>query len=128
MRDKNVQEKSLVPVNNSKFSKIKNFFMKLFKREEFQQYVEKNNNEVEENISNPILSNFKDEIKIEEKKPNIKLLKMKNDLMFEKIIEEDLCEQELTELRELLTKEIEQRNVSINNYKNKILNIRKKLA
>ncbi len=128
MRDKNVQEKSLVPVNNSIFSKIKNFFMKLFKREEFQQYVEKNNNEVEENISNPILSNFKDEIKIEEKKPNIKLLKMKNDLMFEKIIEEDLCEQELTELRELLTKEIEQRNVSINNYKNKILNIRKKLA
>lgn len=128
MRDRNAQEKSLVPVNNSIFGKIKKFFMKLFKKEEAQQFAVENNTETEENILNPILTNFKSEIKIEEKKPNIRLLKMKSDLMYGKIIEEDLCEQELTELRELLTKEIEQKNISINNYKNKILNIRKKLA
>lgn len=128
MRDNNAKEKSLVPVNNSIFSKVKNFFMKLFKKEEFQQYVEEKNNKSKENIINPILTNFKSEINIEEKKPNIKLIEMKNDLMSGKIIEEDLCEQELTELRELLTREIEQKKISINNYKNKILNIRKKLA
>lgn len=128
MIDKNTQEKSLIQVNNSIFSKIKNFFMNLFKKKEIQQYVEESNTENEENIPNPILSDFRNEIKIEEKKPNIKLLKMKNDLMFGKITEEDLCEQELTELRELLTEEIEQKNISINNYKNKILNIRKQLA
>lgn len=128
MIDKNAQEKSLMKVNNSIFSKIKNFFMNLFKKKEFQQYAEESNTKNEENIPNPILSNFRNEIKIEEKKPNIKLLKMKNDLMTGKIVEEDLCEQELTELRELLTEEIEQKNISINNYRNKILNIRKQLA
>lgn len=128
MIDKNTQEKSLMKVNNSIFSKIKNFFMNFFKKKEFQQYVEKSNTKNEEKTPNPILSNFRNEIEIEEKKPNIKLLKMKNDLMSGKIIEEDLCEQELTELRELLTAEIEQKNSSINNYKNKILNIRKQLA
>lgn len=128
MIDKNTQEKSLMKVNNSIFSKIKKFFINLFKKKDFQQYVEESNTKNEEKIPNPILSNFRNEIKIEEKKPNIKLLKMKNDLMTGKIVEEDLCEQELTELRELLTEEIEQKSISINNYKNKILNIRKQLA
>lgn len=127
MRDKNTQEKSLMKVNNSIFSKIKNFFMNIFKKKEIQQYVEERNTK-NEDIPNPILSNFSNEMKIEEKKPNIKLLKMKNDLMSGKIIDEDLCEQELTELKGLLTEEIEQKNISINNYKNKILNIRKQLA
>lgn len=122
------QEKGLITTNNSIFSKIKNFFKNLFKREKVQQYVEESNDKNEENITNPIVNNLRNEIKIEEKKPNIRLLKMKNDLMFGKIIEEDLCEQELAELRELLTEEIEKKNISINNYKNKILNIRKKLA
>lgn len=128
MIDKNTQEKGLIPVNNNIFLKIKNFFMSLFKKKEIQQCVEENHDEIDKNISNPILNNFRNEVKIEAKKPNIRLLKMKNDLMSGKLIEEDLCEQELAELRELLTEEIEQKKISINNYKNKILNIRKQLT
>ena len=52
---------------------------------------------------------------------------MQKDLETGSIIEEDLCEQELQELRELYLQQIEEKKLSIQNYKNKILKIREQL-
>ena len=128
MIDKNTNEKSLTIIKENIFSKIKNFFVNLFKRKEEYQYNQNIIEEQEENLSSIPESNFRKEVKVEEKIVNIKLLKMKDDLVFGKIKEEDLPEQERKELREYLLEEIEKKKISINEYRNKIMNIRKQLA
>ena len=53
---------------------------------------------------------------------------MSKDLESGKIIEEDLCEQELQELREFYLDQIQEKKQSIENYKNRIMRIKAQLA
>lgn len=121
-----MDEKSLVKVDNNIFSKIKLFFRNLFiinKTEDnivIENIIEEKNNSIKEN-------NFTGNIKLLEKKPNLRLQKMSKDLESGKIIEEDLCEQELQELREFYLQQIEEKKESIENYKNKIIRIKAQL-
>lgn len=124
--NKNTYEKSLVKLDNSIIGKIKLFFKNLFKSNIQESTVNENiieekNNTIEEN-------NFVNSIKIQENKQNLRLKKMSKDLESGKIIEEDLCEQELQELREFYLQQIEEKKQTIEDYKNKILKIRKQLA
>ena len=121
-----MDEKSLVKVDNNIFSKIKLFFRNLFKINKtedntvIENIIEEKNNSIKEN-------NFTSNIKLLEKKPNLRLQKMSKDLESGKIIEEDLCEQELRELREFYLQQIEEKKQSIENYKNKIIRIKAQL-
>lgn len=122
--NKDTCEKALAKVDNSILSKIKLFFKNLFKSnikeriisEDIIQEQEKNDT-IEEN-------DFINNIKIQENKQNIRLKKMSKDLESGKIIEEDLCEQELQELREFYLQQIEEKKKSIENYKNRIIRIK----
>ena len=121
-----MDEKSLVKVDNNIFSKIKLFFRNLFKINKtedntvIENIIEEKNNSIKEN-------NFTSNIKLLEKKPNLRLQKMSKDLESGKIIEEDLCEQELQELRAFYLQQIEEKKQSIENYKNKIIRIKAQL-
>lgn len=122
---KNTYEKSLVKVNI--FDRIKLFFRNLFKNSTLEEdiitenVIEEKNNLVKEN-------NFINNIKLSEKKLNLRLQKMSKDLESGKIIEEDLCEQELQELREFYQQQIEEKKDLIENYKNRIIKIKSQLV
>lgn len=126
--NKNTYEKSLVKVDNSIFGRIKLFFKNLFKSNIQESMINENiiveqekNNTIEEN-------NFVNNIKVQENKQNLRLKKMSKDLESGQIIEEDLCEQELQELREFYLQQIEEKKQSIENYKNRIIRIKAQLA
>lgn len=122
---KNTYEKSLVKVNI--FGRIKLFFRNLFKNSKLEEgiitenVIEEKNNLVKEN-------NFINNIKLSEKKLNLRLQKMSKDLESGKIIEEDLCEQELQELREFYQQQIEEKKDLIENYKKRIIKIKSQLV
>ena len=86
-----------------------------------ENVIEEKNNLVKEN-------NFINNIKLSEKKLNLRLQKMSKDLESGKIIEEDLCEQELQELREFYQQQIEEKKDLIENYKNRIIKIKSQLV
>lgn len=123
----NTYEKSLAKVNNSIIGKIKNFFRNFFNKNKknecytTQTIIEENNTQInKENLYNSI--------KINTSKLNLRLEKMSKDLENGEIIEEDLCEQELQELREYYLDKIQEKRQSIENYKNKIIHIKSQLA
>lgn len=121
--NKNTYEKSLVKVDNSIFSRIKLLFKNLFKSNIQECII------VEKEKSNTIEENkFENNIKIQENKQNLRLRKMSKDLESGQIIEEDLCEQKLQELREFYLQQIEEKKQSIENYKNKIVKIKAQLV
>ena len=127
--NENTYEKSLVKIDNNIFSKIKMFFRNLLKNNNTQEKIVNQNILEEQKESNPILkTNFINNIKIQEKKVNLRLKKMQKDLENGNIMEEDLCEQELQELRELYLQQIEEKKQSIENYKNRILKIKAQLS
>lgn len=126
--NKNTYEKSLIKVDNSIFGRIKLFFKNLFKSN-IQEGTINENIIVEQEKSNTIEeNNFVNNIKIQENKQNLRLKKMSKDLESGKIIEEDLCELELQELREFYLQQIEEKKQSIENYKNRIVRIKTQLA
>lgn len=115
---KNTYEKSLVKVNI--FGRIKLFFRNLFKNSTLEEDI----------ITEKVIEekNFINNIKLSEKKLNLRLQKMSKDLESGKIIEEDLCEQELQELREFYQQQIEAKKDLIENYKNRIIKIKSQLV
>ena len=123
----NTYEKSLAKVDKSIFGKIKKFFRNLFnknKQEEnftTQNVIRKSNIQVDKD-------NLVSSIKIITPKLNLRLEKMSKDLENGEIIEEDLCEQELQELRKYYLQKIEEKKQSIENYKNKIIQIKGRMA
>ena len=126
--NKNTYEKSLVKVDNRILGRIKLFFKNLFKSNIQESMINKNII-VEQEKSNTIEeNNFVNNIKVQENKQNLRLKKMSKDLESGKIIEEDLCEQELQELREFYLQQIEEKKQSIENYKNRIIRIKAQLA
>lgn len=123
----NTYEKSLAKVDNSIFGRIKFFFRKLFNKNKLEENIITENVIEEKNIQVD-KSNCINNIKIPVKKPNLRLQKMSKDLESGKIIEEDLCEQELQELREFYLDQIQEKKQSIENYKNRIMRIKAQLA
>jgi len=123
----NSYEKSLVKVNNSIFAKIKLFFRNLFiKNKQEEKNVVQNFTEEKDNQN--YKDNFVNNMRISEEKANLRLQKMSKDLESGKIIEEDLCEQELQELRNFYLDRIKEKKQSIDNYKNKIIRVKAQLT
>ena len=70
---------------------------------------------------------FIENIIIPDKEIDSRLKKMQKYFENGVIIEEDLCEPELNELRELYMQQIKEKKQSIENYKNKIMKVREQL-
>lgn len=126
--NKNTYEKSLEKVDNSIFGKIKLFFRNLFQNNIQESTINENIITEEQDKNNIEEKNFVNNIKIQENKKNLRLQKMSKDLESGEIIEEDLCEQELKELREFYLQQIEEKKQSIENYKDRIIQMKKQLA
>ena len=109
---------SLTPVNESIFTKIKNFFKNLFG----QQTIENTDNKVEnqEEIKNSI---FTENIRIEETEEQ-KLVRLQKLVREKRISEKDLSVEEREKLRKLYNSQIEDLRKSILQKRNKIMNIK----
>ena len=123
----NTYEKSLTEVDNSMLGRIKKFFRRLFNKNKLEENITTTNVIQDKNIQVDKID-FINNMKIPVKKPNISLLKMSKDLESGKIIEEDLCEQELQELRNFYLEQIKEKKQYIENYKNKIKRIKEQLT
>lgn len=129
-----MKERNLLMVKQeSIFTKIKNFILKLFgknKQELIEAPTMVENNSTEKN------SDFMNSIKIEKDADMEKLLLIQkqieeNDNLTEKFIEEvtqDLTKQQKIKLEELYKEQIKELEDKLENYKKKIINVRKKLA
>lgn len=124
----NPYEKSLTRVDNNIFGKIKKFLKNLFRSDLQAKAVSENI--IKEQEENNIIEDrsFINNVKIQENKQNLKLTKLSKDLETGKIIEEDLCEQELQELRNFYLQQIEEKKQIIENYKNRIVKIKTQLT
>lgn len=123
----NPYDKSLTKIEKSIFANVKIFFRNLF----YKNKQKENNiteNIIEEKNIQVDKGNFINDIKISVKKTNMRLQKMSKDLESGKIIEEDLCEQELQELRVFYLEKIQEKKQSIDNYKNRIIRIKAQLT
>lgn len=109
---------SLTPVNESIFTKIKNFFKNLFG----QQTIENTDNTVEnqEEIKNSI---FTENIRIEETEEQ-KLVRLQKLVREKRISEKDLSVEERENLRKLYNSQIEDLRKSILQKRNKIMKIK----
>lgn len=109
---------SLTPVNESIFTKIKNFFKNLFG----QQTIENADNTVEnqEEIKNSI---FTENIRIEETEEQ-KLVRLQKLVREKRISEKDLSVEERENLRKLYNSQIEDLRKSILQKRNKIMKIK----
>lgn len=122
--NENKHENSLTMYNQNIFEKIKMFFFKLLKSNVQSENIAQNTQITSEKET----QNFIEGIRISEKKINSRLQKMQRDFENGVIIEEDLCEPELKELRELYMQQIEEKKQSIENYKNRIVKVKAELT
>lgn len=124
----NKAKKELLVVNeNSIFYKIKTFFRRIFfnnRNVEIKQEVQ----EIKLPDSSNKKSSFAEEIKIKENKKLKELLYLQKLFKMGRIKEKDLSKQERIELEKLYIHQNYELKKSINNYKNKIIAIRTKLA
>ena len=110
-----------LPMVNNKvniFERIKCFIKKIFNRHN----IEENYSEEEKEVM--VNKNFKEEIKIQDNE----LLKLQE--KFEKglITEEELTEEEITQLEELYNSQIKMLSDKFEMYKKKIITIKKELS
>ena len=101
--------------------KIKNFFKNLFGLNS-QKYLESPKNETLQN------NDFQEQIKIVPDEEKEKALKLQNDYKSGVVEEEDLSEKEFDILSNLYESQIKETKRSIENYRQKILNIQNKLT
>lgn len=121
------KEELLVVNENSIFYKIKTFFRRIFfnnRNVEIKQEVQ----EIKLPDSSNKKSSFVEEIKIKENKKIKELLYLQKLFKMGRIKEKDLSKQERIELEKLYIHQNYELKKSINNYKNKIIAIRTKLA
>ncbi len=116
-------ENSLTTYNKNIFEKIRMFFKNLVEHNKQSQ----NTIQMRKRTSASETQDFIENIKIPESRVNAEVQKMKNDFENGLIIEEDLCEAELKQLRELYIKQIEEKKQSIENYKNRIMKVKAQL-
>lgn len=114
---------SLIPVNESIFTKIKNFFKNLFGQQTIEDYKIKNTDNIIENQEEIKNSIFAESIKIEETEEQ-KLLRLQKLIREKRISENDLSVEEREKLRKLYNSQIEDLRKSILQKRNKIMKIR----
>lgn len=110
---------SLIPVNESIFTKIKNFFKNLFGQQTIEDYKIENTDDIVENQEEIKNSIFAESIKVEETEEQ-KLLRLQKLIREKRISENDLSVEEREKLRNLY-------NSQINNLRNSILQKRNKI-
>lgn len=110
---------SLIPVNESIFTKIKNFFKNLFGQQTIENYEIENTENIVEDQQEVKNSIFAESIKVEETEEQ-KLLRLQRLIREKRISENDLSVEEKQKLRNLY-------NSQINNLKNSILQKRNKI-
>lgn len=128
----NSNEKSLQVIEKEGiFVKIINFFKKILVKDKASYIV--SNNDTNRNQDNK--NSFYKSIKLDEDPDIAKLLKIQDELERRGInvknafeLTKDLSEEQKQKLETLYTDQIRDFELSIQNYKNKIISIRKKLA
>lgn len=128
----NFNENSLQLVNNKNIlTKILNFFKKISWKNKSSYIISNNNMSNKTNNKN----SFYNSIKFEEDLDREKLLKIQEELEKRGInkqnafnLTKDLSEKQKQKLEELYKEQIHELETNIENYKNKITDIRKKLA
>ena len=114
---------SLIPVNESIFSKIKSFFKKIFGQQTIKDYKIDNTDNMIENQEEIRNLNFTENIKIEETEEQ-KLMRLQKLVREKRISENDLSEEEIEKLRKLYNSQIENLRKSILQKRNKIVKIK----
>ena len=97
---------SLIPVNESIFTKIKNFFKNLFGQQTIENYEIENTENIVENQQEVKNSIFAENIKVEETE-NQKLLRLQRLIREKRISEVDLSVEEKSKLRKLYNSQID---------------------
>ena len=120
-----MDNKSLMVSNEGIFAKIKNFFKKLFHKDEFVSVKE---NIVSDYKNEDIKPSFADAIKIPEVNEKSEVLKMQKDYEKGKIREEDMTSEQIKKIESLYEEQIIKLRNDYDGYKPKIINTRKKLA
>lgn len=107
------------------FEKIKSFFMNLFRK---NKVTEKN--AVEQIVENKVENkkSFVEEIKVQQDNEKLNLLKLQRDYEAGLIKEEDMTDEQVSKVEELYKEQITKLRNDYDGYKQKIINIRKKLA
>lgn len=114
---------SLIPVNESIFTKIKNLFKNLFMQQSVEKIELKTSENIVENkeeIKNPI---FSENIKVEETEGQ-KLLRLQRLIREKRISENDLSIEEKQKLINLYNSQIQNLRNSILQKRNKIMQIK----
>lgn len=114
---------SLIPVNESIFTKIKNFFKNLFGQQTIENYEIENTENIVENQQEVKNSIFAENIKAEETE-NQKLLRLQRLIREKRISEVDLSVEEKSKLRKLYNSQIDDLRKSILQKRNKIVKIK----
>lgn len=114
---------SLIPVNESIFSKIKNFFKNLFGQQTIENYELNTSENIIENKEEVKNSFFAENIKVEETEEQ-KLLRLQRLIREKRISETDLSAEEKDKLRKLYNSQIEDLRSSILQKRNKIMKIK----
>lgn len=114
---------SLIPIRESIFSKIKNFFKNLFGQETIESYELENTENIIEDKQEIKNSIFAENIKVEETEEQ-KLLKLQRLIREKRISENDLSAEEKAKLRKLYNSQIEDLRNSILQKRNKIMKIK----
>ncbi len=114
---------SLIPVNESIFTKIKNFFKNLFGQQTIENYEIENTENIVENQQEVKNSIFAENIKVEETE-NQKLLRLQRLIREKRISEVDLSVEEKSKLRKLYNSQIDDLRKSILQKRNKIVKIK----
>ena len=114
---------SLILVNESIFSKIKNFFKNLFGQQIIENYELNTSENIVENEQEVRNSIFAENIKVEETEEQ-KLLKLQRLIREKRISENDLSVEEKNKLKKLYNSQIEDLRNSIIQKRNKIMRIK----
>lgn len=114
---------SLIPVNESIFTKIRNFFKNLSRQQTVENYELKNSENIVEDKGKIKNSVFAENIKVEETEEQ-KLLKLQRLIREKRISENDLTIEEKNKLIKLYNSQIEDLRNSIIQKRNKIMRIK----
>ncbi len=114
---------SLIPVNESIFTKIKNFFKNLFGQQTIENYELKNSENIVEDKGEIRNSIFSENIKVEETEEQ-KLLRLQRLIREKRLSENDLSVEEKQKLRDLYNSQIQNLRNSILQKRNKIMKIK----
>ena len=107
------------------FEKIKDFFMKIFGIKKQELFIE----DVKyESVSDTRKEEFEKNIRVSKNEEEERILKLRKDFESGIILEEDLSKDDFDTLYNLYEREIQSTRESIQNYRDKILVLKNKIA